>query len=51
MIILTVIRKEMRLPFIYEPDETWLPVTKVLEKPVSPRALADEVEKLLAARK
>ena len=51
MIILTGIRKEMRLPFKYEPDETWLPVTKVLEKPVNPRVLADEVEKLLAAKK
>jgi CheY-like chemotaxis protein len=51
MIILTGIRKEMQLPFKYEPDETWLPVTKVLEKPVNPRILADEVEKLLAAKK
>ena len=51
MIMLTGIRKEMQLGYSFEPDETWLPVTKVLEKPVSPRALADEVEKLLAARK
>jgi CheY-like chemotaxis protein len=51
MIILTGIRDEMRLPFSYEPDETYLPVTKVLEKPVNPRVLADEVEKLLRAKK
>jgi len=51
MIILTGIRDEMRLPFRYEPDETYLPVTKVLEKPVNPRVLADEVEKLLRAKK
>jgi two-component system OmpR family response regulator len=48
MIMLTGIRKEMRLGFTFEPDETWLPVTKFLEKPVNPRVLADEVEKLLA---
>jgi CheY-like chemotaxis protein len=51
MIMLTGIRKEMQLPFKYEPDETWLPVVKVLEKPVNPRVLADEVDKLLAAKK
>ncbi len=51
MIVLTGIRKEMQLPFKYEPDEAYLPVTKVLEKPVNPRVLADEVEKLLAAKK
>ncbi len=50
MIMLTGIRKEMRLGFSFEPDETWLPVTKFLEKPVNPRILADEVEKLLAAK-
>ena len=50
MIMLTGIRKEMRLGFSFEPDETWLPVTRFLEKPVNPRILADEVEKLLAAK-
>ncbi|HYK88494.1 MAG TPA: response regulator [Acidobacteriota bacterium] len=50
LIMLTGIRKEMRLGFSFEPDETWLPVTKFLEKPVNPRILADEVEKLLAAK-
>lgn len=51
MIMLTGIRKEMRLGFRFEPDETWLPVTRFMEKPVNPRILADEVEKLLAAKK
>jgi CheY-like chemotaxis protein len=49
MIMLTGIREKKQ--FLAEPDETWLPVTKVLEKPVNPRVLADEVEKLLAAKK
>ncbi len=51
LIMLTGIRKEMRLGFSFEPDETWLPVAKFLEKPVNPRILADEVEKLLVAKK
>ncbi len=51
LIMLTGIRKEMRLGFSFEPDETWLPVTKFLEKPVNPRILADEIEKLLLAKK
>jgi two-component system, OmpR family, response regulator len=50
MIMLTGIRKALKLGYSIEPDETWLPVSKVMEKPVNPRVLADEVEKLLAAR-
>ena len=51
MIMLTGIRKEMSLGFSFEPDETWLPVTKFMEKPVNPRVLADELEKLLGSKK
>jgi DNA-binding response OmpR family regulator len=51
MIMLTGIRKEMDLGYGFEPDETWLPVSKFLEKPINPRILADEVEKLLAGKK
>jgi CheY-like chemotaxis protein len=50
MIMLTGIRKEMHLGFGFEPDETWLPVSRFMEKPVNPRILADEVDKLLAAK-
>ena len=50
MIMLTGIRKEMNLNYSFAPDETWLPVTKFLEKPVNPRVLADEVDKLLAGK-
>ena len=39
IIIMTGIRREMNLPFGFEPDETWLPVKKVLEKPVTPEVL------------
>jgi DNA-binding NtrC family response regulator len=48
MIMLTGIRKEMQLGYSFKPDETWLPVSKFIEKPVNPRVLADEAEKLLA---
>jgi CheY-like chemotaxis protein len=39
IIIMTGIRREMNLPFGFEPDETWLPVKHVLEKPVKPEIL------------
>ena len=50
MIMLTGISKEMGLGYTFQPDETWLPVSKFLEKPVNPRVLADEADKLLAAK-
>lgn len=50
MIMLTGISKEMGLGYTFQPDETWLPVSKFLEKPVNPRVLADEAEKLLEGR-
>jgi two-component system alkaline phosphatase synthesis response regulator PhoP len=39
IIMLTGIRREMNLPFGFEPDQTWLPVKRVLEKPVKPEVL------------
>ena len=44
VIILTGIRKAMSLPFGFEPDETWLPVKEVLEKPVKPEVLLKTIE-------
>ena len=44
IIILTGIRKAMSLPFGFEPDETWLPVKEVLEKPVKPEVLLKAIE-------
>ena len=43
VIMVTGVRKEMNLPFGFEPDETWLPVKKVLEKPVKPETLLNAV--------
>ncbi len=49
IIMLTGIRREMNLPFGFEPDDTWLPVKGVLEKPVKPevllKAIADNIRK------
>jgi len=44
IIMMTGIRKEMNLPFGFEPDETWLPVKNVLEKPVKPEVLLKTIE-------
>jgi two-component system, OmpR family, alkaline phosphatase synthesis response regulator PhoP len=39
VILITGVKKEMSLPFGFEPDESWLPVKGVLEKPVKPDVL------------
>ncbi len=48
VILITGIRKAMRLPFGYEPDNDWLPVKAVLEKPVHPEQLLKHVSDALA---
>ena len=47
VIILTAIRKKEKLPWTFEPDESWLPVAKFLEKPISPEELLREIEKVI----
>ena len=49
VLLVTGIKKEKKLSFSFEPDETWLPVDKVLEKPVPPEKLVEEIEKALRA--
>lgn len=44
VIIVTGIRKEKTLPFRYEPDDDWLPVEAVLEKPVDPSELLKHIK-------
>lgn len=46
VIILTAIRKKEKLPWTFEPDESWLPVARFLEKPISPEELFREIEKV-----
>lgn len=47
VIIISGIRRAKNLPFAFEPDEDWLPVKAVLEKPVKPETLLASVEKAL----
>ena len=47
IIMITGIRKEMSLPFGFEPNETWLPVKNVLEKPVRPDVLLKTIDENL----
>jgi DNA-binding response OmpR family regulator len=49
IILITGVRKEMSLPFGFEPDETWLPVKGVLEKPVKPDVLLKAIEENINA--
>jgi CheY-like chemotaxis protein len=44
VIILTGIRKAMGFAFKFSPDDTWLPVRAVLEKPIDPEFLLKTVE-------
>lgn len=50
VILMTGIRKAMKLPYGFEPDEAWLPVKAVLEKPVPPERLIEEVKKYVGKR-
>jgi CheY-like chemotaxis protein len=47
IIMITGIRKAKDLPFAFEPDEDWLPVKAVLEKPVKPDKLLKAVDSAL----
>lgn len=45
VLLCTGIRREKQLPFGFEPDETWLPVDSVFEKPIDPEILLQEIKK------
>lgn len=47
IIMITGVRNDMNLPFGFEPDEDWLPVKEVLEKPIRPDMLLNAVEKYI----
>lgn len=44
VIMITGVRREMNLPFGFEPDGDWLPVKAVLEKPVKPEVLLKTIQ-------
>jgi CheY-like chemotaxis protein len=47
VVLVTGIRRAKDLPFRFEPDEDWLPVLAVLEKPVKPEDLLKQIKKAL----
>jgi two-component system alkaline phosphatase synthesis response regulator PhoP len=47
ILMLTSIREAMDLPFKYEPDEQFLPVTEFIEKPLPPARLVEKVGQML----
>lgn len=50
VLLVTGIRSEMKLGFRLEPDETWLPVSRIMEKPIDPAAFVTAVGELLRRR-
>ena len=47
VIMVTGIRDAKHLSYGFQPDETWLPVDRLLEKPIDPDVLIAEVKKVL----
>lgn len=47
IIMISGVKKVKALPFTFEPDNDWLPVKMVLEKPVRPDVLLKAVEDAL----
>ncbi len=50
VLLVTGIRSEMKLGFRLEPDETWLPVSRIMEKPIDPSMFVAAVGELLRRR-
>jgi len=50
VIMLTSVHETVPASLRFEPDETWLPVTKFLDKPADPADLTREIDALLARR-
>lgn len=47
VLLVTGVTKDMHLPFGFEPDTSWLPVDRILEKPIAPNRLLTEIQKVL----
>ena len=50
VLLVTGIRSEMKLGFRLEPDATWLPVNRIMEKPIEPAVFMATVSELLRRR-
>jgi len=47
VVLVTGVTRALQLPHDLDPDERWLPVDRVLEKPVDPGRLLSEIERVL----
>jgi CheY-like chemotaxis protein len=50
MLVLTGVREAMDLQFEFKPDKNWLPVVKILEKPLAQADLAKEINAILRGK-
>jgi CBS domain-containing protein/CheY-like chemotaxis protein len=50
VLLVTGIRNAMKLGYRLEPDETWLPVNRIMEKPIEPGAFIAAIGELLRKR-
>lgn len=50
IILMTGIKKAMSLPFSFEPDDDWLPVKAVLDKPVAPEKLLSTITSIAGGK-
>ena len=48
IILVTGIRRDLNVPFSFEPDADWLPVKAVIEKPIRPDHLLKTIRDYLA---
>ena len=51
VLLVTGVTHKLNLPHPLQPDGTWLPVDRVLEKPISPDRLISELERVLKQRR
>lgn len=50
IIMLTAVREKMDIPWKFEPDPTWLPITEFLEKPLPPTKLFDKIKEIMSKK-
>lgn len=51
VLLVTGVSRAMKLSGSLEPDKVWLPVDRILEKPIDPAQLVSEVERVIRNRR
>lgn len=51
LVMLTAVHAATDVPFRFEPDADWLPAVKLLDKPVPPADLADEIDRIVKGKR